>query len=420
MGETVPGRKITEPTPWSVRLVIYPPGGPARAMVFDGVRLDVGRDPTCGLCLEDRRVSGCHARLRRRRDAGTLEIEDQSSTNGSFVNGRRVTSAILEEGDVVRLGDTLLVLELDPTDLGGASPVESSATRLLEGKLSLAVANKSNVLLLGPTGSGKGYYACRIAERSPWGKPLVHVNCASVHGQLFESELFGHRKGAFTGAEEDKPGLIEAAQGGTLFLDEIGAMPASLQSKLLTCLEQGEVRRVGDTRPRQLDVRFIAATNLDIDQALHKGIFRADLYYRLAAITIHLQPLARRRVDIIPLLMGALGSGDHRRFTPEALEALLTWSWPGNVRELLNLARLLPMSQEGPTDYHVLPDPLIEFLEQRADGSKERGRSFAAPPKEFLVQQLEAAGNNVSELARRLGKHRNQVVRWLDAYGLRK
>ena len=245
------------------------------------------------------------------------------------------------------------------------------------------------------------------------------MNCGTLPADLAESELFGHVKGAFTGASVGKTGLLESANGGTVFLDEIGTVPPAFQVKLLTCIEEGKIRPVGSTKEVALDVRFIAATNLDMYRAIEEGLFRKDLYYRLSATTIDIAPLAQRRVDIVPILIEASSIRSHHAFAAEALEALLVHDWPGNVRELLNLAQTLPTASASPIDYHALPADLCVFLRQRAKRQKKPQDHPKAPSRKILVAELAAAGGNVSELARRLGKHRNQVVRWLDAYGIR-
>ena len=252
----------------------------------------------------------------------------------------------------------------------------------------------------------------------------MHVNCAALPRELIEAELFGHEKGAFTGASAAKSGLIEEADRGTVFLDEIGTLEPALQAKLLVAVEEGRVRRVGSTSDRPIDVRFLAATNVDVHQAISDGTFREDLYYRLAAHTVALPPLTGRKPDILPIFLKAAGLDDHRALSAELIETLLVWSWPGNVRELINVARTLEPSSDEVHDYSSVPSAMIAFLRSRAEsGAATSGsvtRSRLIPSKNELVEALDACDGNVSELARSFGKHRNQVVRWLDAYGLRK
>lgn len=419
MEETKPARSILADRPNVGRLVVYTPGQPARVLPYAGGTIDMGRDPSCGLCLRDDRSSRVHARIKRRRDSGLVEVEDQNSSNGTFVDGERITLRILEDGSVVRVGDSLLLYEITTNpDTFHNTPLRSLASEVLRQQVSDAAAIEAPVLLIGETGAGKGHYAKQIGKTSGRSGEFIHVNCAALPKDLAESELFGHVRGAFSGASDSKVGLLEAANGGTVFLDEIGACSKEIQAKLLTSIEERTVRQVGSTRSKAVDVRFLAATNLDLDTAIVEGEFRQDLFFRLAAMTIEIPPLNKRRADIIPLLGQQLDGCDHRAFTAEALETLLVHRWPGNVRELLNLAQLLPRDRSEPIDYLSLPKTMLGFLKERQEEKEGASLSSKMPPKDFLITQLAAANGNVSELARRLGKHRTQVVRWLDALGI--
>jgi two-component system, NtrC family, response regulator AtoC len=218
----------------------------------------------------------------------------------------------------------------------------------------------ANILIMGPSGTGKGLVARVIHESSArTAGPFLVINCSAFQDQLLESELFGHEKGAFTGAVASKQGLFEVAEGGTLVLDEVGEMSPAMQAKLLQVLDTHEMRRVGGTRVHRLDVRVIAATNRDLPEAIRAGRFREDLYYRLNVVTLTLPPLRERKEDIVPLIehflsrFGSAGYGP-RRFAPEALKVLVDYPWPGNVRELANtIERLLilaPRDVIGPDD----------------------------------------------------------------------
>ncbi len=448
--DTLPARPLDEDGPTLARLFVYPKDAPGHIVQLRAAALTIGRRGTNDLVLDDRRASSAHAQLRCRRDTGKWHIEDLGSTNGTFVEGLPVQTAMLASSTVFRIGDTLFIMETGPR-MEGDIDEGSIEAAMLDRKVSELRLSEAPVLILGATGAGKGYLAARIVNGSPRGEPLVHVNCAALPRDLVEAELFGYEKGAFTGANAAKPGLLEAAHGGTLFLDEIGELPPELQAKLLTTIEDGNVRRVGATKPLRVDVRILAATNLNVDDAIEAGTFRKDLYFRLAARTLRLPPLCRRRPDIVPIFSRHLAVPDHRRLTPEALEALLLHPWPGNVRELLNVAATVANEPDGRIDYQKLPEPLTRFLRERAAGFAPRLRLSAPrpvesgivgqsldesastaesrrmtpprrskiPPREELIAGLDACGGNVSELARRLGKHRNQVVRWLDAYGLR-
>jgi len=213
---------------------------------------------------------------------------------------------------------------------------ESAAMRDLLRRVARFAASDAPVVIGGETGSGKEIVARALhANSDRAARPFVAVNVAALPAELLESELFGHGKGAFTGAASARAGLFEAADGGTLFLDEIGEMPAPLQAKLLRALQDGEIRRVGETAPFAVDVRVVCATHRDLAERVAAGSFREDLYYRLNVLGLHVPPLRERRADVLPLATQFLAdAGGARRFTPAAEAALLAHRWPGNVREL--------------------------------------------------------------------------------------
>lgn len=421
---TLPARTLPTELPSTARLFVFPVAEPARMVALKG-EATIGRADTNTIALRDARASSAHLRLRKRRDTREWELEDLGSTNGSFVNGAPVTTHPLATGDVIRVGDSLAVFERGQRP-SGAMAHRSVASLELDSALDRVAGSDAPVLVLGPTGAGKGHLAQQIADRTPRTGRVVHVNCAALPANLVEAELFGHVKGAFTGATAAKPGLIEEADKGTLFLDEIGTLPNELQAKLLVAVEEGKVRRVGSTTDRTVDVRYVAATNLNVRQAIDAGTFREDLYYRLAAHTVVVPGLAQRRPDILPLFLHAADLDDHTRVSPEFNEALLLWRWPGNVRELINVARTLRRTADA-HDYDALPAEMTTFLRERALAMSQSGpaqaaavpRLGSAPTREELIALLDAHDGNVSAIARALDKHRNQVVRWLDAYGLR-
>jgi two-component system, NtrC family, response regulator AtoC len=222
--------------------------------------------------------------------------------------------------------------------------IDRGAMKRLEPVIGRVAAGTINVLILGETGVGKEVLARMIHQRSPRAnQPCVTLNCAAVSETLLESELFGHEKGAFTGAAQAKPGLLEAANGGSVFLDEIGEMPMSLQAKLLRVLEQREVLRVGAVKPRQIDVRFISATNRDLEEEIRQGRFRRDLFFRLNGIALTLPPLRERTDEIEPLAKMFIAMVSQQmnrpppRLSPQVLELLVHYAWPGNIRELRNM-----------------------------------------------------------------------------------
>jgi two-component system response regulator AtoC len=213
----------------------------------------------------------------------------------------------------------------------------------------------SSVLITGESGTGKELVARLIhGESHRADAPFVPVNCGAIPENLLESELFGYARGAFTGADRDKPGLFEVASGGTLFLDEIGEMPSTLQVKLLRVLQESEIRRLGDTRTRQVDVRLVAATNKDLEEEIREGNFRQDLYYRMAVVPIHLVPLRQRRDEITLLVRHFIDNNnrklrlDKKAIDADAMRLLLAYHWPGNVRELENTIERAMVLSDGP------------------------------------------------------------------------
>ncbi len=276
------------------------------------------------------------------------------------------------------------------------------------------------VAVLGETGSGKEVVARALHASSKRGEaPFVAVNVAALPAELLESELFGHVKGAFTGAAVTKRGLLEAANGGTLLLDEIADMPLALQAKLLRALQDGEVRRVGDTRAFSVDVRILCATNQDLRAAVDRRRFREDLFYRLAVFELTLPPLRERAEDVLPLAGMFLQHHRHRtgRFTPRAQHLLKSYRWPGNVRELANAVNHgAVLSGGADVDAEHLPEQLSRpALPPPSTGSL---RTLAEVERDHVVRVLEACGGHHTDAARVLGIGRTTLWRKLRAYGI--
>jgi Nif-specific regulatory protein len=323
----------------------------------------------------------------------------------------------------------------------GSGAAMSEVFQLMES----AAASPIAVLVQGETGTGKELVARGIHRSSARAEePFLAVNCAAVSESLLESELFGHRRGAFTGATQDHRGLFEAASGGTIFLDEVGEMPASMQAKLLRVLQEGDIVPVGETRARKVDVRVISATNRDLRAEVAGRRFREDLYYRLAAFPIRLPPLRQRREDI-PLLVDhllALTAERHQKRIPgieaTALEALVKFDWPGNVRQLQNeLDRAVALARdgaviglahlslnleetEGAISSATTPLPLVSPVV--AEGPRSEIGSIrsarAAFEARFIADALRQSGGNVSRAARAVGMSRPMLHRKMKMYGL--
>ena len=326
--------------------------------------------------------------------------------------------------------------------LEGASEIygDSPAVREVRQRIARVAPTHATVLITGETGTGKELVARAIHRNSPRAtKPFVAVNCAAFTETLLESELFGHEKGAFTGADRQRQGLFEAAHEGTLFLDEAGEMSLAAQAKLLRILTDGQLLRVGSTRPRRVDVRVLVATHRNLEQRVKDGQFREDLFYRLAVVPIHIPPLRERREDIAGLSdvfchqIATELKMPRRRLTPEALEELQRYYFPGNLRELRNLierAYILTSNQEiGAED---LPLAQKETASTNGNGASHAGgitipfaNSFdltgvlESAEKQLILRTLNSTRGAQAEAARRMGLSRSALAYKLTKYGIR-
>jgi len=309
--------------------------------------------------------------------------------------------------EVVRLRRSLMRAEGDPKIVA-----ESEAMKAILDRVGAVAPFDSSVLITGPSGAGKEVVAREIHRRSSRATgPYIAINCGAIPDALLESEFFGHARGAFTGANEDKPGLFEEAEGGTIFLDEIACMNDALQVKLLGVLDRGEIRRVGATTTRSLSVRVLAATNEDIEAALRKGILRTDLFYRLNVINIHVPPLSERREDIVPLVEHFVSHfnkklGLHlRQISREAREALLNYEWKGNVRELQNvIERAMILAQEDSITLDTLPFEIRTgtarvAVRTAAEESLSLKKAYRDLERDLITKALNRTGGNRSQAA---------------------
>ena len=297
---------------------------------------------------------------------------------------------------------------------------KSEAMRRVMAQVDRVAASESRVCVLGETGTGKELVARALHERSPrHDRPFVTVNCAAVPSELIESELFGHEKGAFTGAAARHLGKFEQAHGGTLFLDEIGDMPAAMQAKLLRLLQEGELERIGGERPIAVNARVVVATHRDLESLVRKGSFREDLYHRIYVFPILMPPL-RERLDDVPLLVehfAALVADQNgwkpRGFSPAAVDELMAYSWPGNVRELRNIVERVLLLTDDAVDGATVRQVLSgrQLTSGPAAGSGALADRVAAFEREVVLAELSAHGHRVAETARALGIERSHLYK---------
>ncbi|WAS95734.1 sigma 54-interacting transcriptional regulator [Nannocystis punicea] len=436
--------------PRIARLVLVHPRGLGEAQVLGEAPVVLGRQRDAGqLVAAHKTVSRRHATLCWDPVAGCHTVADLGSRNGTWVDGRSVNAlpVYLEDQAVLRFGDVLAVYERRDADLRDAPqvsceavPGESLAARKLRVAIARAAPDLAPALILGETGVGKERIAGELHRLSGRRGPLVAVNCAALSPQLVESQLFGHTRGAFTGATGEQPGMFRAASGGTLFLDELGELPLDLQPKLLRAVELGEVVAVGSTQSHRVDVRLIAATNRSLAAEVEQGKFRRDLYARLALWEIHAPPLRARRADLLAWVdrLHRAWHAPRSRAEPPPLElpvalaeALLLQPWPDNLRGLQRFvhaygaaggevepddwsARLLSFGA-GPAAAPVAPAAVSgDTPPARTIPRAPRPR----PSREALIATLEANAWSIRATAKHYECERKQITRWLGMYSI--
>ncbi len=426
-------------------LLVAAPAGVFTRALAAADDVTIGRGKECDIIIVDDAVSRVHARVR----PGTPPtIEDLGSRNGTYVVGQRIAPGRphpLAPGAVVEIGPTSIILQhvtaarakppvsprVDPSS--DVVIVEPSMVRLYK-LLDVVAPSRISVLILGETGVGKEVYAEAIHRRSPSASaPFLRLNCAAVPESLLEGELFGHEKGAFTGANATKIGLLEAASGGTLFLDEVGEASAAAQAKLLRFLESGEILRIGSVKPRVVDARIVAATNRDLRTMIDEGTFRADLFFRLNGISMTLPPLRDRPAEIVPLAQRFLDRATRRLGKPSATLAasacarLLAHDWPGNVRELRSvMERATLFAGEAVDESHIQIDAPGGSRPTRApapagDSARELGAEVKPPKSSDELAVLDAmarAGGNQRRAAQSLGIARGTLIKRLETFGI--
>ena len=392
-----------------------PPRGPAG--------LILGREEGCAVHLEGGDVSRRHAVVERT-PAGGLQLRDLGSRNGVRVNGKQVQAAPIEAGDVVRLGGWVGVVTVAPAgDFGALAPDLWGGACLRDAlaPLTRAAASDLPIVLQGETGTGKEVVARTIHAWSGRGGPMVAVNCAALPEGLAEAELFGYRRGAFTGADRPSAGFFRSATGGTLLLDEVSDLPLGVQAKLLRVLEERAVQPLGETRPVPVDVRIIVAGQQALMDAVREGRFRADLLGRIDGVTVRLPALRQRREDVFPLflhLLGKLGAAPVPAVESEVVERLSVHDWPFNVRELVLLVRRLLTLHAHIATLRAEHLPARIGGAEPAPGNVNASPGARAAPETVelpaLLGALRTAGGNVARAAAMLGITRQRAYRLME------
>ena len=393
----------------------------------------LGRAPDCDVVIDDESVSRHHVSIDARE--ATIVVEDIGSTNGTLVSGHclaRGERAEVAVGAPFAVGaTTVYVLQASAAAPRVASKafadtsgrvVRDPAMQRVYALLDVIAPSPLSVLVLGETGVGKEVFAETIHQRSQRrDHELLKLNCAALPESILEAELFGYEKGAFTGATNAKPGLFEAANGGTVMLDEIGDLPLVTQAKLLRVLETGEVLRLGSVKTTTVDVRFISATNVDLEARVADGKFRADLYFRLDGITVVLPPLRERPADIVPLAQLFAARVAERlsraapRFAPASLDLLERHPWPGNVRELRNVIERAVVLSAGA---ETIDRSHLASLEASAAKVSNLKDDLSRIERDRIVRTLDEAAGNQTRAAKLLGISRHALLDRLDRYGI--
>jgi sigma-54 dependent transcriptional regulator, acetoin dehydrogenase operon transcriptional activator AcoR len=434
---------------------------PARYALRGALGVEIGRAPefaarrsgdSLRIDIRDPFASSRHARLELR--DGVWSARDEGSRNGTLVDGRRLApgeQVALRDGDLIEAGHTFFLFrgsargiageDLEPVPGGADPPTLQPEWQLDLAKAARLACTSHEVLIEGESGAGKEVLAHFIHDKSGRTGPLVSINCGALPESLFEDELFGHVRGAFSGAQGERPGLIRAADKGTLFLDEIGEMPAGAQVKLLRVLEDHSVRPLGAEKEIPVDVRVIAATHRGLEDLIAKGAFREDLHARLGLLCLRVPAVRERREDLGLLIRAVLRPGhtplERIRFDLDALRLVLRYAWPLNVRELrraLLAAVDLAAADGGEITVvfaHHLPQAVREPRQPAAARSGAAGKPPARVPpadaelttaeralRDDIVEHLKAADGNVAEVARLMNKGRTQIQRWISRFAI--
>jgi transcriptional regulator with GAF, ATPase, and Fis domain len=431
------------------RLVVHEGPVPGSAIELGDGELRVGSAPPAELVLAHPSIAPLHFSIRREGDGWLLL--DLGSERGTFLNGMQVRRAWLRPGGLIQAGDLTLrfaaekaPLHVPPSPAHRFGPLVGDSVQMREifALLDRIAPSEATVLLVGETGTGKGAVARAIHGRgSRAARSLLTVDCSAISESLIESELFGHERGAFTGADRQRLGMLEASSGGTLFLDEIDDLPLPLQPKLLRALEERLFQRVGSSTPLRFDARVIAASKRDLWQMVQQGRFREDLFFRLSVFTVRLPPLRERPGDVAALADELMGAPTWALLPPDVRERFLTYPWPGNVRELRNalerarhlsglpgplraesvlMAPAEPAAPRLPTPPAGMGHVPAEVLPvDYAGGFKEaKERLVSAFERDYLARLLQRTGGNVAAAARLADVDRKHLASLLRKHGL--
>jgi|HubBroStandDraft_1064217.scaffolds.fasta_scaffold06638_4 DNA-binding NtrC family response regulator len=405
--------------------------GEGRALSVALERKHIGRAPQCALVLDDSTVSALHVEVQAA--PGGVRLLDLGSRNGTFLGETRIVEVYLNGPCEFRCGKRLLRFLLEPaldqvldgeTRFGRLIGTTSEMRALFDALRRFSDSNLS-IVITGETGTGKEVVARAIHEASARrGRPFLAVNCAAMTDALLEDELFGHVKGAFTGADRDRNGMFVEAHAGTLFFDEVAEMSAAMQVKLLRALEHGEVRPVGTERARKVNVRTLFATHADLEEAVNRGTFREDLYFRIAQMSVQVPPLRRRLEDIPLLVRQILDELGHSSTAVDeaALPMLMARTWPGNVRELRSLIEVALVSSEA----RLLSfNDALRVVHRRPLASLESviaalaySEAKAEFKRRYYTALYGACRGNVTQIAKRAGMQRKSVREALRSIGL--
>ncbi len=405
-----------------------------KKLIATGDVITVGTAPGNTLTLSDNTVSRYHAEIRR--NEGRIEVEDHRSTNGTQLGGVEIFRAAVPTGSILTLGKSkvrvddgeTIEVELFGEDRIGGIQGRTPEMRRLMAAIAGAAKGDASVLVVGETGTGKELVARAIHEASPRAdRAFEVVGCGSLMPTLVASELFGHERGAFTGADEAATGAFERAQGGTVFLDEIGELAPALQTSLLGVLERKSFRRVGGTKAIPFDVRIVTSTKRDLREEVNRGSFRSDLYYRLAVLTLRVPPLRERPSDI-PLLVEALvreaGRTDADQIVPlEVMESLKQHRWPGNIRELKHfvdaaIAMGVAPQLESSSDSGLYVELALHNLKDE-NYHDTRDKVLFEFEKLYFPRLLERTRGNVAQAAREANMDRSYLIQLLKKHRMK-